>query len=281
MISNYLLENGRIAIKHTRHGFMAFNRNDTVIGRSLDLYGEWCEDELRFLSGAIRYGDLVVDVGSNIGTHALGFSQLVGNQGTVIACEPQPQTFNILCANVAMNVADNVRCFNKAVSNIIGTISVPRLAPDAPANFGGLGLRGNYSGPTDLIEMVAIDDLQLPSCRLIKADVQGMEPEVLRSAARTISSYRPYLYVECDQIDYGPELIGTIMAFGYDIWWHLTSHYSPFNLYGNPHNLFHHFSPSTNLFCAPSEQNLSPAGLDRCLGIEDTFLKAIERANFR
>jgi hypothetical protein len=40
MLSPYLVENRHIAIKRCRHGLFMYNRNDALIGRRLDLYGE-------------------------------------------------------------------------------------------------------------------------------------------------------------------------------------------------------------------------------------------------
>jgi hypothetical protein len=39
--------------------------NDSYVGRSLDAYGEWCDEELSLLFELIRPGDLVIDVGAN------------------------------------------------------------------------------------------------------------------------------------------------------------------------------------------------------------------------
>ena len=45
------------------------------------------------------------------------------------------------------------------------------------------------SGPGHTIPVIALDDLQLSRCDLIKADVQGMEREVLVGAAATIETF--------------------------------------------------------------------------------------------
>ena len=85
MISPYLLENRHIAVKHCRHGVFMYSRNDNFVGRGLDLYGEWCDFEIQLLRNYIRYGDTVIDVGANIGTHAVAFGNMVGPIGT---CTP-------------------------------------------------------------------------------------------------------------------------------------------------------------------------------------------------
>lgn len=285
MISNYVLENGRIAIKHTRHGLMMFNRNDFIIGRSIDRYGEWCEDELRLFRHAVRPGDTVLDVGSNIGTHALGFARMVGPLGRVIAFEPQPLVFNILCANMALNQQDQVRCLNKAAGVGGGSIDVPRTPPDQPANFGDLSLRGaapgSTGGPTDKVDLIAIDDLGLDACRLIKADVQGMEAEVLRSATDTMTRLRPFLYVECEHDAQAAEVIGLMLDHKYRLWWHAVHYHSALNFYDNPQNAFPNYVPALNLLAIPAELDMPAGGLDPCQGVEDTPGKFLARLRAR
>ena len=51
----------------------------TLYGRSLDLYGEWCEFEIVLMRQVIRLGDVVIDAGANIGTHTVAFANLVGS----------------------------------------------------------------------------------------------------------------------------------------------------------------------------------------------------------
>ena len=94
-----LLENDWVADKRCRHGLFAYNVNDSFIGRSLDLYGEWCEAELAILGQILRPGDTALDVGANIGTHAVFFANAVGPKGGVHAVEPQRNAHQLLCAN--------------------------------------------------------------------------------------------------------------------------------------------------------------------------------------
>jgi FkbM family methyltransferase len=265
---------------------MMFNRNDFVIGRSIDQYGEWCEAELSLFRNVLLPGDTVLDVGANIGTHALGFARMVGPQGRVLAFEPQPLVFNLLCANMALNQQDHVRCLNKAVGihDPLGgaSIAVPRTPPDQPANFGNLSLRGaGGTGPMDQVDLIAIDDLGLQSCRLIKVDVQGMEAEVLRSATNTLTKLRPYLYVECEVAEQAGELIALMLAHNYALWWHAVPFHSVGNFYANPVDAFPNVSPVTNLLAIPAERDIPVNGLDPCLGVEDGPEKYLARRHAR
>lgn len=73
-----------------RHGTFLFNRNDTFVGRSLELYGEWCEAEIELLAQVVKPGDVVLDVGANIGTHAVPFCQWALKTSQSEALQNQP-----------------------------------------------------------------------------------------------------------------------------------------------------------------------------------------------
>lgn len=76
------------------------------------------------------------------------------------------------------------------------------------------------------------------TCRLLKADVEGMEAAMLRGAAGLIAPHRPVLYVENDRRDRSAELIGLIRSMGYRVWWHTARLFHPGNFAVNPTDLF-------------------------------------------
>ena len=98
-----IFQNDYTILKECKHGFFLFNKNDNFIGRSLDIYGEWCEGELATLFQVLKPGHLVIDVGANIGTHTIPFANKVTQTGLVLAFEPQRQVFGYLAANVSLN----------------------------------------------------------------------------------------------------------------------------------------------------------------------------------
>src|SRR3989344_3364089 len=57
----------------------------------------------------VKRGDVVLDVGANIGYYTLLFAKLVGPEGIVFAFEPDPTNFSILKKNVETNNYTNVR----------------------------------------------------------------------------------------------------------------------------------------------------------------------------
>src|SRR5882672_1609267 len=76
-------------IKDCRHGRFMYLPNDAYIGRSLDVYGEYCEGESEIFRQLLRPGDVALDVGANIGALTVGMARTVQSAGAVVAFEPQ------------------------------------------------------------------------------------------------------------------------------------------------------------------------------------------------
>lgn len=65
----------------------------------------------------IKEGDVVVDLGANIGYFSLLAAKLVGSKGRVFSFEPEPKNFSYLKKNIEINNYNQVSAFQKAVSN--------------------------------------------------------------------------------------------------------------------------------------------------------------------
>ena len=100
-----VIQNNQVRVKQCKYGDMSYNINDTVIGCSLDTYGEYAETELALAAQLLRPGGKVIDVGANIGTHSVFYSKLVGNEGEVYAFEPSHLNYFFLVTNLTINSA--------------------------------------------------------------------------------------------------------------------------------------------------------------------------------
>ncbi len=233
-------------LKACRYGQMLYNSNDTYIGRSFDLYGEWSEGEVEFFRQAVQPGQCVIEVGANIGAHTVFLAQQVGPKGVVLAFEPQRIVFQTLCANMALNNIPNVVCFQQAAGSQHGFIKVPPLDYTRENNFGGLALGDFEHG--EPVPVFPLDAISLPQCHFIKIDVEGMEEDVLRGAVAMIQRHKPILYVENDWEDKSASLIRYIDSLGYDMYWHRPPLFNPSNFLGNPNNVFDTIV-SINMLC--------------------------------
>jgi FkbM family methyltransferase len=225
--------------KLCRYGEMIYRPNDTYIGRSFELYGEFSEQEVQLFRAVVRTGQTVLDVGANIGAHTVALAKLVGPTGKVLAFEPQHGLFYALCGNVAQNNLHQVRCFQAAVGEQAGKIAVPEFDSDIELNYGGVGLvDGLKSAASEQVTLMRIDDLPLPACHFIKVDVEGMEERVLTGATQTIRRFRPLLYVEDDRPDRSADLRACLFELGYELYVHRPALYNPANFAGHRENVF-------------------------------------------
>ena len=137
--------------------------------------------DAKFLRAHVRPGMSVVDIGANQGLYSLLLAGLAGENGTVVAFEPDDLLHRALCRNVALNSAANVEPRHAALGSAAGTMTLHRSL----LNSGDNRLSAKAAG-TDLRERVAIRverlDAALAGRRVdfVKMDVQGWEAEVLR-----------------------------------------------------------------------------------------------------
>jgi FkbM family methyltransferase len=243
-------------VKECRYGKMIYNRHDEYVGRMLNLYGQLGEGESNVFRQIVKAGDVVVEVGANIGGYTLFLAEHVGPSGVVFAFEPQRILFQSLCGNMALNSIPNVFCFQQAVGSAPGQIIVPNIDYGHKGNFGGVALGSYRNG--EAVRVVTLDSLGLARCNFIKCDVEGMEEEVLKGATATLARFRPILYVENDRVEKSESLIRYIHSLGYNMYWHRTPLFDSDNFFGNQENVFGN-TISQNMLCVPSElpQNLS------------------------
>ena len=76
--------------------------------------------ETELVKRLVKKGDVVLDIGANIGYYTLIFAKYVEKEGRVFAFEPNPDNFELLKKNVKINGYKNVVMVNKAVSNKTG-----------------------------------------------------------------------------------------------------------------------------------------------------------------
>jgi FkbM family methyltransferase len=72
----------------------------------------------------VKEGDVVVDLGANVGYFTLLSAKLVGSKGKVYAFEPEPQNYRYLLKNIQLNGYDNVVASQKAVADRSGKVNL-------------------------------------------------------------------------------------------------------------------------------------------------------------
>ncbi len=207
-------------------------RNDIGVAEGLAESGVWAGHDIDVFKQYIDEGDVVLDIGANFGHHSVVFSKIVGEQGLVVAFEPQSVMFQLLNANVVLNGLRNAKLINCALGDTNGSISLFPINYDDKVNFGALGVDTELQDDNKLGESVPIfrldnkiDELIANYNRLdfIKIDVQTYELYVLLGAQETLKKYRPTLFLEIsplwmEKTGYDYRLIyGLLNDLGYSI----------------------------------------------------------------
>lgn len=127
----------------------------------------------------IMTGDLVFEIGSNIGQYSLMIAERIGDTGKLICIEPDSNNFSFLSFNVLKNQCKNVELINVAVSNKAGT-AVFYKDTVTGGRRGSLWKEyvGNYrEGQTEEIKTITLQDLITLYGRpdFVKIDVEGAE----------------------------------------------------------------------------------------------------------
>jgi FkbM family methyltransferase len=175
-------------------------------GIDLTIYvlGAFELDTLRALESLVKEGDVVLDVGANVGAHTLHLARLVGPQGRVIAFEPTDFAMAKLRANLDLNpelqkrvVAHQAFLVGKtgAPMDSVVASSWPvdgRRADDALMGSRSMGVSGARALTVDDVLAASGD----PQVRLIKMDVDGHELEVLEGAKRLLEQRKAVIVME-------------------------------------------------------------------------------------
>lgn len=239
----------------SRHGALLVNRNDIYMGQAYLRYGECCEFEVELLLSLLRFPGLTIDVGANMGVHAVPMArELARQRRTLLAFEPQPVIFQQLCANLALNGLMNVLALPYACGSQPGVVSF--AAPDycSQGNFGGVsmsaqgGISAVVTAPCHTLDEI----VQEAQVGLIKIDVEGFELQVLKGAKNLIARCHPALYVENDRVEKSAALIQWLLEHGYRLWWHKPTLYNPNNFLGNKENAYPSVG-SYNMLCLSRE----------------------------
>jgi len=174
-------------------------------------------DLQRRFTEVLKPGDVLFDVGANIGFFSILGANLVGASGSVYAFDPVPHHVDAIHHNLALNDIHNVTLIEKAVADQAGSA---RLL--VPPESTGARLDSGAPAPGELlldVEIVALDDLvESGAVRppdVVKIDVEGAEIEVLQGMARTLARYRPI--VLCEMHARNREYAALIATMGYEV----------------------------------------------------------------
>jgi len=165
------------------------------------------QEMVDFFKKFIKKGDLVIDIGANIGDTTVLMALAAGNSGITLGFEPNPLVFKILEKNASLN---------KEKQNIIPlpyAITVKEeefyyISSEASFANGGISptkesIHGKFIFP-DKIRGVNLQELleqkysdKVKNLSFIKIDTEGYDKEIIKSISDLIDKYKPAIVAEC------------------------------------------------------------------------------------
>lgn len=173
-----------------------FNFDLRPWGQKFAYYYQRWEKEYISVLKRLYSGGCFIDVGSSLGLYVACLGELVRSKnGTIISVEPVPYNLERQKRNVALNgLEDIVHYVPCALGDQHGSVKVQTDESMADNNafiteHGGLE-----------VDVMTLDELSLPAgsshIGLIKMDVEGYEPLVIKGATSTIRKHRPLIFAE-------------------------------------------------------------------------------------
>lgn len=216
-------ELNRRAQKHNeRRGMPISVFGNDWIGININVDGlyesEHLGDLIQLLNkiGVETENSTAIDIGANIGNHAIEFSKYFAD---VICFEPNPRTFDVLAANAKQRKNIQVNKWGCSSSN-----QKIKLQEDFN-NVGSSSAVMPISSQNSLEILVKpLDEMidTFSNVSLIKIDIEGMEIEALKGAESTISKFRPVICLEQNETEFNngsveTESLDWLRAKGYKI----------------------------------------------------------------
>lgn len=150
----------------------------------------------------VKPGDIVLDVGANIGYYTVMLSRLVGEQGKVICFEPTSHYGRVLEKNIQANGLQNVETVRVGLSDKAQELEIQIGEHSATLHVPG-NKKLNFSEKIQLLPLdVYLDDHPLARIDFIKIDVDGHEPLFLAGAKETLNRHEPVILLEISHLHY-------------------------------------------------------------------------------
>jgi FkbM family methyltransferase len=182
-------------VQTTVHGerisFFVANPDDSIMKfhqqgvfyetEELDLIKRYCSNVGTF-----------VDVGANVGNHAVYISRFT-KSSRIIVFEPNQTAISILKKNLLLNSCNNVDTRFLGIALGAKKSRLRQSTPDAN-NLGHTCYAEDASGDVQAVDGDAL--LLDEPVEFIKIDVEGMEIEILSGLEQTVRRWRPTVFIE-------------------------------------------------------------------------------------
>jgi FkbM family methyltransferase len=148
-------------------------------------------------------GSIVVDGGTNAGFFTIPVAHTTQDRGfRIIAFEPQRQLFQAVSGSLALNGYRHVYLHNVGLGDRSGTAQLPEIDYSVVQDFGTVQLSNDTTVQEQnwmndrVVDVISIDEMNLPRLDFLKLDVEGYEVPALLGAHNTLKKFRPWIWAE-------------------------------------------------------------------------------------
>jgi len=151
----------------------------------------------REIEAELGAGGGCIDVGASFGWYTVRWARLLGSRGRVLALEPDPRHYPSLLHNVTLNQLPNVVALLCAAGDHDGPLELFTPAFGL-TTFDSSAV--HHDGAAIKVQMRTVDnlcdELSFTDVRMVKVDVEGFEPEVIRGMKRLLERDHPIVIFE-------------------------------------------------------------------------------------
>ncbi len=158
------------------------------------------------LGQSYKIGDIVIDIGANIGCYSVIVGRLVGH-GKVFAIEPESETFSTLVENIEKNVLSNISVHNIAIGgeNSKRRLFTKKNCSDVNSFYRDTQIFNDDRTDFEWVQVKKLEDFfyenNIEICNLLKMDCEGAEYEIFTKSDPKIFDKIEQVIVELHRVD--------------------------------------------------------------------------------
>ena len=188
------------------------------------------QEMVDFFKKFIKKGDLVIDIGANIGDTTVPMALAAGGSGTTLGFDPNPYVYRILETNASLNrEKQNIVPLLYAISvkdedfyyvSSEASFSNGAISPTKNSAHGKFIFPEKIKGINLLAFLEQKYNEELKQFSFIKIDTEGYDKEIIKSIPGLIEKYKPTIVAESfggNTPGEKVELYNVIKEHGYDI----------------------------------------------------------------
>ena len=173
------------------------------IDRCLRQFSMFEKESTEVVKNLIKQGDIVLDVGANIGYYSVIMSKIIRDKGKVLCFEPTQYYRRLLEANIVANKLTNLEIYDFSLSDKKQQMGISIGFSSATLHDPKGTIINKHREAIELRTLdVYIGELNIDRIDFIKIDVDGHEPAFLNGARNTIDKYSPIILLEISHLYY-------------------------------------------------------------------------------